>query len=243
MKKHEKIIFYIIVGFNFYLLLNFLLTYIINNDFGVWVRNNEIINFFNNNYEWIMPALTLLASLGIFLYNEHNNRKDKEKEFYPIIVFNKRVNNNGHNWEIINYSRYPALECELNINYNLSEIDNFNTYYSSILNYELEKSINKDTNNYKYNFFINLKKADHLKILKTNKGIVKVIIKLDYKDLKGNKHRKETIIILKLSEFFMYDPIKGEHIFYNIKEFLDNKDLRKNKYDAIYEVTKIIEIS
>jgi len=236
MTFKQQIAFWIVIGFNLFGLFFYL-------------YHQGLFQLFSESIFWdivgtLFLAGSVLTTLGIYLHSEKKNREEKEKEFYPIIVFNKRVNNNGNNWEIINYSRYPALECELNINYDLPEIDNFKSYYSSIPNYELEKSINKDIYNNKYKFFINLKKANHLKIVKTNKGMVKVKIRLEYKDLKGKKHCKENIMILKLSNFIMYDPIKGENTIYSVNEFIEKKDKFKNKkYDAIYEVIEIKEIS
>ncbi|NUU96767.1 hypothetical protein [Marinitoga sp. 1138] len=220
MNSKERIIFwfvvFITVVFNLLGLIYFLSSYGGTNDFLLF-----IIAKFKDNYDWILPSLTLISSLIIFMWSEFKEHKRNKKASKPQIHikvsekegwFEKKI-------DLINLSNNAAFNVEVFIEKNFDYFDFFVNVSRKELNI-IEDDFIESMLDYeeKYRYYFNFVSKEDSKTFVVSPFL--------------------TFYLLKA---FLYDLITEDDLYYKINIKYNNEEYYEyeEKYKIFFKLDTI----
>ena len=143
MKKHEKIIFWIIALLFFYQFLNWIYLYFIDKKYLLYFVldfDNFLWKTFKSNYDWILPSITLLFSIFLFMYRERKNETQRKEDKKPVIKF-KLISKINIEQQSLIYFKIINLGFSNAINIKINYFGNFCNWFDKTFEENHKKTI------------------------------------------------------------------------------------------------------
>ncbi|OQY00183.1 MAG: hypothetical protein B6I26_08725 [Desulfobacteraceae bacterium 4572_130] len=260
MNSKERIIFwfvvFITVVFNLLGLVYFLSFYGGTNDLLLF-----IIAKFKDNYDWILPSLTLIFSLIIFMWSEIKEHKRNKKASKPQIYIKVSEKEGWYekNFDLINLSNKAAFNIEVLID----KKDELIELLENIQKKEFRRIESDFVNDYfdyneVYNYYFDFVSKDNSKTFVVSPILTFFLLKAFLYDLITEDELYYKITIKYNNEeyyeyeekykiFFKIDSIKiyneeyyGQEVDESLKieEKFDHNDIIQNKDEILKEISK-----